>query len=211
MGSDDRYAEENMSMSSNPVQKMISIAMLCALFMFFCVLSPSPIYSGSLKKRPRPTVSAASLEKRIHALINKERRKQGLSQLGWDDSLARIGRKHSQDMAARNYFDHYSPEGHGFTYRYQKERYQCAIRVGSTIHQGAENIALNHLYDSVTTVNNDAFYDWNSEERIAETTVRGWMESKGHRKNILTPHWKHEGIGVFIAPDDKVYITQNFC
>ncbi|MBS1128555.1 MAG: serine protease, partial [Nitrospirae bacterium] len=39
----------------------------------------------------------------------------------------------------------------------------------------------------------------------------GWMNSQGHRKNILTPHWLNQGIGVFISTDDTVYITQNFC
>jgi len=80
-----------------------------------------------------------------------------------------------------------------------------------TIYGGAENIFQNNLYDAVTTVNGEAFYDWNSPEKIAETTVQGWMKSAGHRKNILMPYWKNEGIGVVIAPDDKVYITQNFC
>ena len=37
------------------------------------------------------------------------------------------------------------------------------------------------------------------------------INRSGHRKNILTPHWKREGIGVEVDPDDKVYITQNFC
>jgi len=41
--------------------------------------------------------------------------------------------------------------------------------------------------------------------------VRGWMDSPGHRKNILTPHWRNEGVGVFLSPDEKVFITQNFC
>ncbi len=192
------------------VQRMISLT-LCVLFLFLCASSASPIDYKSLKQRPQPTISTAGLGKRIHTRINEERRKQGLPALGWDDALAHIGRKHSQDMAARNYFDHASPEGNNFPYRYRREKYQCSIRIGTSIHQGAENIALNHLYDSVTTVDGKAFYDWNSADKIAETTVRGWMKSTGHRKNILTPHWKHEGIGVFIAPDDKVYITQNFC
>jgi uncharacterized protein YkwD len=60
-------------------------------------------------------------------------------------------------------------------------------------------------------VNGIAHYDWNSEGKIAETTVQGWMNSRGHRKNILFSHWRSEGIGVAIAPDGKVYITQNFC
>ena len=190
--------------------KMISI-MICALFLYSCVSSPPRIDSGSHKKQPQQMISAANLEKQIHTLINKERQKQGLTKLEWDDALAGIGRKHSRDMAKRNYFDHYSPEGHDFSYRYQQQGYQCAIRINRTIHMGAENIAQNNLYDSVTTVNGTAFYDWNSQEKIAETTVQGWMKSPGHRKNILTPHWRHEGIGVIIAPDDKVFITQNFC
>ena len=60
-------------------------------------------------------------------------------------------------------------------------------------------------------MNGAAYYDWNSQEKIAETTVQGEMKSPGHKKNILTPYFKAEGIGVVIAPDDKVYITQNFC
>jgi uncharacterized protein YkwD len=60
-------------------------------------------------------------------------------------------------------------------------------------------------------VNREARYDWNTIKQIAESTVKGWMHSPGHRKNILAPHWRSEGIGVALSPDDKVYITQNFC
>ena len=54
-------------------------------------------------------------------------------------------------------------------------------------------------------------YNWSSMESIATSTVTGWMESPGHRKNILEPHWQSEGIGVAVAPDYSVYITENFC
>jgi len=154
---------------------------------------------------------ANDLEKRIHTLINRERAKQGLSQLAADNELSGIARGHSKDMASRRYFSHDSPEGHDFSYRYRRAGYSCSLRAGNTIFLGAENIFQNVRYDSVTTVNGEAFYDWNSEEKIAETTVRGWMNSPGHRKNILTPHWRSEGIGVFLSPDEKIYITQNFC
>jgi uncharacterized protein YkwD len=162
-------------------------------------------------QRPRPRLSLTLLEKRIHTLINKERAKEGLSSLQWDDSLANIARKHSRDMAKRNFFDHVSPDGHDMMHRYGQDGYTCSVRVGSTFYTGAENILQNNLYDSVRTVNGVASYDWNSLDKIAETTVQGWMKSPGHRRNILTPHWGREGIGVVIAPDDKVYITQNFC
>jgi uncharacterized protein YkwD len=162
-------------------------------------------------KRPQPKIRIPDLEARINALINKERQKHGLSLLAWDDRLSRIAREHSRDMAKRNYFSHDSPEGHDFSYRYQRGGYTCAVRGQGVIYTGGENIFQNNLYNSITTVNGVAYYDWNTEEELAETTVEGWMNSFGHRKNILTPYWEREGIGIFVAPDDKVYITQNFC
>ena len=195
------------------MQRTISI-LVCQLVLaslLSCAPSPARIEPRTLKKEPQPTIHVSSLEKRIHNLINEERKKNGLSQLEWDDALAAVARNYSRDMAKRNFFDHYSPEGQDFLKRYQQAGYQCAVRIDRTIHMGGENIALNHLYDSVTTINGQAFYDWNSQEKIAGTTVQGWMKSPGHRKNILTPYFKHEGIGVFITSDGKVYITQNFC
>jgi uncharacterized protein YkwD len=173
---------------------------------------PQPIPASRLPEhKSKPHVRIVDLEKKIHALINRERQRYGLRPLAWAQALAVIARKHSRDMARRKYFDHLSPDGHDFSYRYRKEGYSCAVTVRNVIYTGAENIALNNLYDSVTTVNGEAFYDWNSSDKIAETTVKGWMNSPGHRKNILAPHWRNEGIGVVVSPDDKVYITQNFC
>jgi uncharacterized protein YkwD len=183
---------------------LLSLPLSCA--------TPQPGRSSGLPERKsKPVITIGKLEKAIHALINRERERNGLAPLAWDDALADIARKHSQDMAKRNYFDHYSPEGRDYFYRYLQEGYQCAVREGRIIHQGAENIALNHLYDSFTTINGDAYYDWNSQDKLAESTVQGWMKSPGHRKNILTPYFRKEGIGVVISPDDKVYITENFC
>lgn len=196
------------------MQKMygnIFSLVICFAFLFSC--GPHSIQTGprEIKQRPQPKINRDSLEKQIHALINKERQKQGLPELAWDNVLAGIARNYSKDMAKRNFFDHYSPEGHDFLYRYKLAGYQCAVRINRTVHMGGENIALNHLYDSVTTINGQAFYDWNTQKKIAETTVEGWMKSQGHRQNILTPYFQHEGIGVFIDSEGKVYITQNFC
>lgn len=74
----------------------------------------------------------------------------------------------------------------------------------------AENIAQDWTYESITYINGIPVYHWNTEEMLAEQTVQGWMNSPGHRENILSG-FHTEGIGVSIADDDKVYITQNFC
>jgi uncharacterized protein YkwD len=185
-------------------------------FLFIALLGsctgPQPRTGPVPEKQGRPRLSVSGLERQIHLLINKERQKHSLPLLEWSDTLATIARKHSKDMSGRNYFAHNSPEGRDFSFRYQQEGYTCEVRVGRTIYQGAENLAQNNLYDSITTVNGKPTHiDWNSQEKLAETTVQGWMKSPGHRKNILTPHFQNEGIGVVIAPDDKVYVTQNFC
>jgi len=197
----------------NRMHTIIKLLMVLAVMgsLVSCASSPARTDIQALRKRPQPRIAIPLLEMRIHALINKERAQEGLASLTWDDELADIARKHSRDMAKRNYFDHVSPDGLDMMRRYGRDGYSCSVRVANTFYTGAENIALNHLYDSVTTVNGTAYYDWNSLEKIAETTVQGWMKSPGHRQNILMPHWGREGIGVVIAPDDKVYITQNFC
>jgi uncharacterized protein YkwD len=193
---------------------------LAVFFSFFaCLPQPSEKPPVSFREKTalrgrekQPKLDLSALEKRIHDLINKERQKHGLSTIRWDDALKRIAQKHSADMAKKNYFSHTSPEGHDFSYRYIKSGYACAITIENRIYKGAENLFQNNLYTSATMVNGViSYYDWNTLEEIAVSTVEGWMNSPGHRSNILTPVWLREGIGVSIAPDDKVYITENFC
>jgi uncharacterized protein YkwD len=188
----------------------------CLLLLLFLLAACQTTYptvpSGQFPSQdPKPAIRAHDLEQRIHAMINRERTEHGLSPLAWDEALSRIARRHSKDMMGRGYFSHDSPEGRDFLFRYRQQGYTCARRIGNTIYTGAENIALSSLYRSITTINGVAYHDWNTTEQIARSTVQGWMNSTGHRKNILTPHWRNQGIGVFISTDDKVYITQNFC
>jgi uncharacterized protein YkwD len=163
------------------------------------------------QQTPKPSVEAADLANRIHAQINEQRKRHGLGLLAWNTDLSRIAAKHSHDMARRNYFSHDSPEGKTFSYRYQQGGFTCEIRIGKLVYAGAENIALSHLYNSMTIENGVADYHWNSAHEIALKTVDGWMNSPGHRENILTPYWRQEGVGVEIGPGNKIYITQNFC
>lgn len=163
------------------------------------------------QQKPQPKVEATDLAKRIHEQINKNRKKHGLQSLAWNDVLSRIAAKHSRDMANRNYLDHNTPEGKTFSDRYRQSGFSCEILVGNKIHAGAENLALSRLYNSTTRENGITYYHWNSSEEIALQTVDGWMDSPSHRENILTPHWRQEGVGIEIGPGNKIYITENFC
>ena len=160
----------------------------------------------------QPVIDIPTLEKQIHELINQQRRNNRLSALSYDSSLADIARKHSTDMAQNNYFSHYTLQGMSPTDRGNQAGYSCYKNYGSYYTSGiAENIMQNNLYDSVTYYNGIPRYDWNSQDEIAQSTVSGWMNSPGHRQNILTSTYDKEGIGVAIASDDKVYVTEDFC
>jgi uncharacterized protein YkwD len=192
-----------------PRRQPLAILMIAAVLLG-AGCAPAPVHEVR-EPKPQPSISAADVAQRIHKLVNAERTKHGLPALVWDAALAGIAANHSRDMARRNYLGHDSPEGHDLIYRYKQAGYKCEVRVGRVIHTGAENVALGRLYNSVTRRYGIASYDWNSPETIARKTVEGWMQSTGHRENILTAHWRREGIGVEIGSDNRVLVTQNFC
>jgi uncharacterized protein YkwD len=156
--------------------------------------------------------NASYLADMIHRMINEERKSNQLATLEWDRELASIALSHSVDMAERGYFDHYSPEGEDFASRYEKASYDRKTTIGNQVYVGGENLFLNNVVDSYTydSESGDVHeYHFNTLEALARTTVDGWMESPGHRENILTP-FSREGIGIAVSSDGKVYITENF-
>ena len=77
---------------------------------------------------------------------------------------------------------------------------------------GGENLFLNNVVESYTydDLTGEVFeYRFNSLEELAQSTVDGWMDSPGHRENILTP-FSREGIGIIVTDEGEVYITENF-
>ncbi|MFA6498447.1 MAG: CAP domain-containing protein [Desulfurivibrionaceae bacterium] len=198
-------------------KKTILIPILLVLFSF-CWLA-GPVASAATRNESRsggqPTIDVARLEIRIHDLINQERKNAGLPDLAWNQTLQQIARDYSQDMATRNFFSHTDPEGRNFVQRYRRAGFKCAIRKGfffsrSTI-LGGENIAYNHLSSAIVRRNGQTMTSEDAEEQFAAAVVRQWMTSPGHRRNILTRHYRREGIGVAIGKNGKVLITQNFC
>ena len=133
---------------------------------------------------------------KVHQLINEERRDHGLRHLSWNAKLAQAALNHSTDMATRGYFQHDSPEGYDFSWRYSQVGFSCSVMKGNMIYGGGENIMWLEGYHGVNA--------------IAAATVDGWMNSPGHRANILISDWRSEGVGVAFS-GNKAYLTQNFC
>jgi uncharacterized protein YkwD len=159
-----------------------------------------------------PVIRVPSLERRIHDLINDRRTSARLRQLRVDDRLTRIARAHSEDMVKRRFFDHINAQGEDPTARGKRAGYECRKAIDkNTFHIGlAENLSEIPRFSRARTSGGRTTYDWNTAEEIARQAVDGWMNSPGHRRNILDGTYSESGVGVAVS-DDDVYITQLFC
>ena len=139
----------------------------------------------------------AELEQKVHVGINAERVKHGGSTLQWDDELAAIARAHSDDMTRRGYLDHDTPEGLGPLDRAMRAGYDCWK---SNSYAIAENIAVETSLGNL--------------DRTAAEAVRGWVNSPGHRRNLLSREYDRAGVGASYGTWQgykAVYLTQVFC
>jgi uncharacterized protein YkwD len=148
--------------------------------------SPTPPKASPTKTKASPTRAApqenTSQENAVLQIVNAERAKAGCKALTIDSRLTAAARKHSADMAARNYFSHDSLEGVSFSQRIDREGYRW-----STV---GENIAAGQ--DSPTSV------------------MKAWMNSPGHRANILNCSFRNIGIGLKLGGKFRFYWTQDF-
>lgn len=137
------------------------------------------IYPGQIINIPTTDSSVVAYEKEVVRLVNIERTKNGLSSLTYDWELSRVARYKSQDMKDNNYFSHTSP-----TYG---SPFQMMKNFGITYKTAGENIAMGY--------------------KTPEAVVNGWMNSSGHRANILNSSFTRIGVGY--VPNGH-YWTQMF-
>lgn len=156
------------------------------------------------------------LERQVHRGINRERHNAGLKDLKSDVHLAVIARNHSQDMARHHFFNHINLQGEDPMERSKRQNGPVSkqIDADSLVIGIAENIYWTHLYDQVITTTENGKnihqdFHWLSLTQIAGTIVQGWMKSPGHRKNMLSPRYDRQGIGIAISGND-VFVTGDF-
>ncbi|MEU3515610.1 CAP domain-containing protein [Streptomyces sp. NPDC006654] len=145
-------------------------------------VTPSRTASKAPAKTAAPiTVSeAAAAEAEVLKLVNEERSKVGCSPLSANSSLTGLAESFSADMAARNFFDHTDPDG--------KTPWDRAAAAGIS-NLGGENIARG--------------------QATAQDVMDAWMNSEGHRANILNCDFKTLGVGVHFGAGGPWW-TQDF-
>ncbi|MEY9974017.1 putative YkwD family protein [Lysinibacillus sp. RC46] len=125
------------------------------------------------------TSDVNAFEQEVVKLTNAERTKAGLAPFKTDDQLMAAAREKSQDMQSKNYFSHTSP-----TFGSPFDRMKA---LGITYKSAGENIA--------------------QGQRTPQEVVQAWMDSPGHRANILNEKFTHIGVGYVKSGN---YWTQQF-
>ncbi len=145
------------------------------------IKNPKLIYPGQKITIPNAAPLSAQ-EQEVFRLVNAERAKAGLPALSYNWQLARVARYKSQDMINKNYFSHTSPTyGSPFT---------MMQSFGLKFSAAAENIA--------------------KGQRTPAEVMNAWMNSSGHRANILSRSVTQIGVGAAKSQSGTLYWTQMF-
>jgi uncharacterized protein YkwD len=144
--------------------------------------TPTPTKSKQRQQSSAPiTVSAqAAAEAEVLKLVNEERAKVGCSAVSANSALQDLAEAFSEDMAARDFFDHTDPDG--------LSPWDRADKAGIT-DLGGENIARG--------------------QADAASVMEAWMNSPGHKANILNCDFKTLGVGVHLGSGGPWW-TQDF-
>ena len=143
------------------------------------IKNPDLIYPGQVLAIPSTDSLVLDYEKEVVRLVNEERASRGISTLKHNWELSRVARYKSQDMKDNKYFSHTSPV-YGTPFQMMKS-------FGITYRSAGENIARG--------------------QSSPESVVKAWMNSSGHRANILNASFTEIGVG-YVA--DGRYWTQMF-
>ena len=131
--------------------------------------------------RDESTAQTDSEVQEILRLVNQQRAQNGLAPLTLSDRLCELATLKAEDMAANNYFDHTSPT-YGTPFEMMKH-------FGVSYRSAGENIA--------------------AGQRTPEEVMNAWMNSSGHRANILSADYTELGVGLATGPRG-IYWVQLF-
>ncbi len=169
----------------------------------------SPTKTSSQTKTP----SESRVAKFVHVAVNERRQEHELDTLNFDSRLAAIADDHAAVMARELDIFHTQPDGDTREDRYEQAGYDCRIEINDNEYvTGGENVAQTWYRTNVVTNDGTAFYD--TPRELANGIVSQWMNSSGHRENILRSYWNNQGIGiefVWEGDDLAVYVVQDFC
>ena len=157
-----------------------------SLVLFLLLAPPCAKNLFCLKQEKKPSIQkkdVSTIEQDLFKLVNRARQKHDLAPVRFSPPLSSLARKHSLDMALRGDISHFSTSG--------KAYYERLVEGDFYFIKNGENVAFSQTF-------------------ISEFIHQGFMDSPGHRANILDPDFDEVGIGVVFKEDDGYYVTQDF-
>jgi uncharacterized protein YkwD len=133
---------------------------------------------------PAQSATLAQMEVKVRQQINQIRQEHGLKQLQANEKLAKVARAYSHQMAEKNFFSHTGPDGR---------------KVAQRVHSAGI---------SYWVVGENLFKCTNAPDPVS-LGIKGWMDSPGHRENILRPEYTQTGVGIW-RTGNTYYFTQLF-
>ncbi|HEX8090375.1 MAG TPA: CAP domain-containing protein, partial [Blastocatellia bacterium] len=126
-----------------------------------------------------------TLEEQCLDEVNRVRKAHNLMPLELSEELLEVARDYSRRMAEEGFFAHNDPDGRTVRERISKAHIRW--------HVVGENLAYSNGYINPVAA-----------------SMSGWMDSPGHRRNILDPDWRQTAIGAWISSNGTVYFTEIF-
>lgn len=165
---------------------LVSLVSCAAIDEFLPALPqlPSPADQRSSDLPAAQSDTIAQMEARVQQQINQIRQQNGLSELRTHPKLAQVARDYSRRMAEEAFFSHTSPSGDTMVQRVKSARI---------------------FY---TMLGENLFTSTNIPQPVS-ASIAGWMNSPGHRKNILQSDYRETGIGIWRV-GNTYYFTQLF-
>lgn len=150
-------------------------------------------------------LDSSKIENLIYEQTNEARKENGLPPLRYDSQLSTLARSHSQDMLDNNFFDHTNLQGEDPTDRAKRMGVQYIVDFGSYEQVGiGENIG-----NTPVATNVEGCGITNSEGLLSDCAMTGWLNSPGHRANILDSSYNVLGVGV-ACDNFECMLTQDF-
>lgn len=142
---------------------------------------------------PRPAGAQDMTHIRAHALelVNQSRKEANLPPLVAEDKLTRMAQAYAEEMLKRKFFDHVSPDGKTVADRFKK------VNGGKWVMVSENIFMISQTRPPIT-------------DTILKHLQEGWMNSPGHRENILHPGLTHFGYGIVTDDKGDLYAVQNF-
>lgn len=142
--------------------------------------NPTPDIENDIQKPDADENIGATLEMQVLELVNKYRAENGLGKVEFDVSVKKAADKRAQEI--QSVFSHTRPDG--------RDCFSVLSEYGISYRGAGENIAMG--------------------QSSAHEVMNDWMNSDGHRKNILNPNFTKLGVGLHKGSDGRLYWSQLF-